>query len=76
MEGSKDKDYRDAFNSLKEGDSKEIVHEEDGIPFRKLALCQWVLRSLRISILRGEHYIKVSGHMGQENTKELIRRNF
>jgi hypothetical protein len=38
IEGLKDKDYRDTFKDLKEGDSKDILHEEDGMLFRKSAL--------------------------------------
>jgi hypothetical protein len=74
IEGLKDKDYRNAFKGLKEGDLKEILHEEDGMLFRKPTL--WVPTSLRISIIRREYDSKVAGHMGQETTKELIRRNF
>jgi hypothetical protein len=74
IEGLKDKDYLDAFKSLKEGDSNEMLHEEDGMLFRKSAL--WVPMSLRISLIRSGYDSKVAGHMGQEMTKELIGRNF
>jgi hypothetical protein len=74
IEGLKDKDYRDAFKGLTEGDLKEIHDQPDGMLFRKSAL--WVQTSLTISIIGSEHNSKVASHMGQENTKELIRRNF
>jgi hypothetical protein len=38
IEGLKDKDYRDAFKGLKEGNSKEILYEEDGMLFRKMSI--------------------------------------
>jgi hypothetical protein len=36
----------------------------------------WVPCGLRDSVLQSKHDSKVAGHMGQDETKELIRRNF
>ena len=36
----------------------------------------WVPCGLRKSVLESEHDSKVAGHMGQDKTKELVRRNF
>jgi hypothetical protein len=42
IEGLKNKDYQEAFKGLKEGDSKEILHEEAGMLFRKSALWAFI----------------------------------
>jgi hypothetical protein len=74
-EGLKDQDYVKAMDSLRGGNKRadEILHEEDGILFRRLRL--WIPSSLRDDVLVSEHDSKVAGHMGQDKTKELIRWN-
>jgi hypothetical protein len=73
--GLKDQDYVKAMDSLRGGNKRadEILHEEDGILFRRLRL--WIPSSLRDDVLVSEHDSKVAEHMGQDNTKELIRLN-
>jgi hypothetical protein len=52
----------------------EILYEEDEILYRRSRL--WIPSSLSDDILVSEHNSKVMAHMGQDKTKELIRRNF
>jgi hypothetical protein len=53
---------------------QNILHQEDGVLFRKLKL--WVPMGLRAEICGSENDMKVAGHMGQDKTRELIRQNF
>ena len=57
---------------VKEG----TLREEEGLLYRKGAL--WVPEATELiqTILESEHDTKVAGHMGQDKTIELIRRNF
>jgi len=50
------------------------VRNEDRLLYRKHLL--WVLNGFVQQILESEHNTKVAGHMGQDKTIELIRRNF
>jgi len=59
--------------SLKDRKVKEI-REENELLYRKNLL--WVPEGLVGKILESEHDTKVAGHMGQDKTIELIRRNF
>jgi len=52
---------------------KELGNE-NGVLYRKNLL--WVPKGLVQRILESEHDTKVAGHMGQDKTIELIRRNF
>jgi hypothetical protein len=72
----KDEEYLEALQSLGKEDEKteSTLHQEEGVLYRKLKL--WVPCSLRDSVLQSEHDSKVAGHMGQDKTKALIRRNF
>jgi hypothetical protein len=72
-EGLKDQDYVKAMDSLRGGNkhADEILHEEHGILFRWLRL--WIPSSLRDDVLVSEYNPKVTGHMGQDKTKELIK---
>jgi len=47
---------------------------QDELLYRKNRL--WVLEELVQEILESEHDTKVAGHMGQDKTIELIKRNF
>jgi len=48
--------------------------KEDGVLYRKDLL--WVPQGLIQWVLESKHDTKVAGHMGQDKTIELIRRNF
>ena len=52
----------------------EELENENGVLYRKNLL--WVPKGLLQRILESEHNTKVAGHMGQDKTIELIRRNF
>jgi hypothetical protein len=75
-EGDKDEEYKNELNHLLENEEQEqnILHQEDGILYRKLKL--WVPSRLRLEVCESEHDNKVAGHMGQDKTKELKRTNF
>jgi hypothetical protein len=75
-EGEKDEEYKKELNYLLENEEQEqnILHQEEEILYRKLKL--WVPSGLRLEVCESEHDSKVAGHMGQDKTKELIRRNF
>ena len=55
---------------------REILELREGMVYRKGLL--WVPndKDLIQRILKSEHDTKVAGHMGQDKTIELIRRNF
>jgi len=55
-------------------DKEGILEVRDGLLYRKGML--WVPEGLIDQILRSEHDTKVEGHMGQDKTIELVRRNF
>ena len=52
---------------------KELSYEKDLLYRRNLL---WVPEGLVQRIMESEHDTKVAGHMGQDKTIELIRRNF
>jgi len=52
----------------------ETLGIEEGLLYRKGML--WVPKTLVQSVLESEHDTKIAGHMGQDKTIELIRRNF
>jgi hypothetical protein len=58
----------------KEENEWNILYQEKGILFQKLKL--WGLMRRRSDICESEYHTKVTGHMGQDKPKELIRRNF
>jgi len=59
----------------KDRKSKEgILKIHGGLLYRKGRL--WVPEGLVDQVLRSEHDTKVAGHMGQDKTIELVRRNF
>jgi len=79
--GEKDEEYRRTIEQ--EAVSKELIpvdrkardtRKEDGVLYKKDLL--WVPRGLVQRVLESEHDTKVAGHMGQDKTIELIRRNF
>jgi hypothetical protein len=77
IEGEKDGEYMKALEIVKrdmETEETTILHQEDGILFRKMTL--WVPNGLRTEILESEYDTKVAGHMPQNKTKDLIRLNF
>jgi hypothetical protein len=63
-EGEKDEEYKKEFNHLLENEEQEqnILHQEEGILYRKLKL--WVSSGLRLEVCESEHDSKVAGHMG------------
>jgi len=80
-EGKKDEEYKRtmegeaASEELTPGDRKaRDIKEEKGVLYRKGSL--WVPQGLIQRVLESEHDTKVAGHMGQDKTIELIRRNF
>ena len=80
-EGRKDKVYEQAKKQAvateeplpKDRTVKELSLE-NGVLYRRNLL--WVPRGLVPGILKSEHDTKIAGHMGQDKTIELIRRNF
>ena len=55
---------------------EEVLEIKEGLLYRKGML--WIPEddNLKNLILRSEHNMKIAGHMGQDKTIELIRRNF
>jgi len=80
-EGKKDEAYVQAMEqevvteelSPKNRKIKELRKENELLYRRNLL---WVPRNLVQQIMESEHDTKVAGHMGQDKTIELIRRNF
>jgi len=80
-EGKKDNNYEQAIKqeaiagepAPKDQKVKEI-RIEGGLVYRKNLL--WIPNGLIQQIMESEHDTKVAGHMGQDKTIELIRRNF
>jgi len=56
--------------------TEEVLEIKEGLLYRKGIL--WIPEegNLKNLILRSEHDTKIAGHMGQDKTIELIRRNF
>jgi hypothetical protein len=52
----------------------DTLSQEEGVLYQRARL--WVASCLKTSVLESEYDSKVAGHMGQDKTKELIRRNF
>jgi len=76
-----DRDYQQ--EAKQEAEAEELSPENrkvreirynDGLLYRKSLL--WVPNELVQRIMESEHDTKVAGHMGQDKTTELIRRNF
>jgi hypothetical protein len=57
-----------------EENTHDTLSQEEVVLYHRARL--WVPCGLRTSVLESEHDSKVAGHMGQDKTKELIRRNF
>jgi len=80
-EGKKDEAYEQEREqevtseepSLKNRRVKELSCE-DNLLYRRNLL--WIPKGLLQKIMESEHNTKVGGHMGQDKTIELIRRNF
>jgi len=80
-EGKKDEAYEQAKKqeaameetSPKDRRVRELSCEKDILYQRNLL---WVPKGLVQRIMESEHDTKVAGHMGQDKTIELIRRNF
>jgi len=67
----KDPAYQQAKQeAVKEG----FLELRDGVLYRKGLL--WITGEVINAVLESEHDTKVAGHMGQDKTIELIRRNF
>jgi len=80
-EGKKDEEYKRtmeqeaASEGLAPKDRKaRDIKKENRVLYRRGLL--WVPQGLIQRILESEHDTKVAGHMGQDKTIELIRRNF
>jgi len=80
-EGKKDEAYKQARKqeaaigelSSKVRKDKEIENKDDLLYRRNLL---WIPKGMVQQILESEHDTRVAGHMGQDKTIELIRRNF
>ena len=81
--GWKDMAYQQAWKEVEAALPKEqqmnrkarsVLEIRDELLYRKSLL--WVPEELVQEILESEHDTKVAGHMGQDKTIELIRRNF
>jgi len=79
--GGKDEVYQQAGDQIKKeaasgepGSKDRKVKEINGLLYRSNLL--WVPEGLVQRIMESEHDTKVAGHMGQDKTIELIRRNF
>jgi len=55
---------------------EEVLEIKDGLLYRKGMLWIPENENLKRMILESEHDTRVAGHMGQDKTIELIRRNF
>ena len=82
-----DKAYKEAWKRTEEQETagrkeqrvgrkarSEALEIRDGVLYRKGML--WVPEGAVQNVLKSEHDTKVAGHMGQDKTIELIRRNF
>jgi transposase InsO family protein len=67
---------RDSQRAGRKAGTNGILELKDGCVYRKGML--WIPndRTLVYQILESEHDTKIAGHMGQDKTIELIRRNF
>jgi hypothetical protein len=72
---SKDEDYKEAMKSLEKNEENlyDTLSQEEGVLYHGARF--WVPSGLRTSVLESEYDSKVAGHMVQDKTKELIRRN-
>jgi hypothetical protein len=50
--------------------SQNTLSQEEGVWYHRARL--WVPYGIRTRVLESEHDSKVAGHMGQDNTKELM----
>ena len=80
-EGRKDTNYQEAMEAVLKEDRRmdrkarnKTLEAMDGLLYRKGML--WVPEGMVQRILESEHNTKVAGHMGQDKTIELVRRNF
>jgi len=76
-EAEKDPQYQEGkkqARSNKKGEGKEEIEIREELFYRKGKL--WIPAGTVQQILESEHETKVAGHMGQDKTIELIRRNF
>ena len=55
---------------------EEVLEFKDGLLYRRGMLCIPEDGNLKKLILESEYDTKIAGHMGQDKTIELIRRNF
>jgi len=77
QEGKKDGAYQQARKEAEERTNqmdKSTLRIQDELLYRKNML--WVPEKLIQEVMESEHDTKVAGHMGQDKTIELIRRNF
>jgi len=82
-EGKKDPAYQQTWKEVEaalleeqqmDRKTRSKLEIRDELLYRKSML--WVPGELVQGILKSEHDTKVAGHMGQDKTIELIRRNF
>jgi len=67
---------REALPEGRKAKDQQILGVEDGLLYRKGML--WIPedKELIALVVRSEHDTKIAGHMGQDKTIELVRRNF
>jgi len=80
-EGRKDANYQEAMEAVLKEERRmdrkagnETLEAKDELLYRKSML--WIPEGMVQRILESEHDTMVAGHMGQDKTIELIRRNF
>ena len=80
-EGKKDNNYEQAMKQeavagepIPKDQKVKEIRIEDALVYRRNLL--WIPNGLILQIMESEHDTKVAGHMGQDKTIELIRRNF
>ena len=69
----KDVEYQRAWKEAEKG-TNEKLQIQDGLLYRKKML--WVPADTVQRVVESEHDTKIAGHMGQDKTVELLRRNF
>jgi len=86
-EGKKDPQYQQTREQMREGETLEGQktkergnQQSEGIEIQGNRLYRkgklWILAGTVLHVIESEHDMKVAGHMGQDKTIELIRRNF
>ena len=72
-----DEQYQEGLKAITTVEGKKnnpLLTEESGLLYYKLHL--YVPKDLRASVLASEHDSRVASHFGQDETIELVKRNF